>query len=553
MKEVISTGPANAMAPTLDYHALVAHVSKTFAGNAGRVLFRTVPQNVKKDEKVASANSVYLDTLPEFERASHNCFTCRGFFKHYSDLVIINEDNTLTSAVWDPTDCPAGYEVVVTALKQRAESGRVSTRFFSETALVGTPENGNPEKGSFEHFHLALPVSAVTGKFSVGDKSHEANTLRELFSKSLGDIKPETLKWAIHQFTYDAQLDTRAAGLKTLERFKEVQEQYKTVPNQLRQNFIWLMSQTLPGGVASITNTALGTFLESVQKATNDHSRRYARDAYIQQTAGDSYMRSTTETSEGGLDAAERLIEKLGVAAAFKRRAATLDDVREWVWEHPAPPVEPESDGGVFGRLRKQIAEAPTSTVMNRRIGWGEFVRDILPQAKSVQVQVPNGNHNFGRMITAVDADAPPILVWDDEEYRNPVSWYIYNEGSPARIWNLSGGGHVKLLGVTPTPVNWGGKRFPQWHESHMLVLEGAREVNAGTLGLFPEILKRELYPARNAIDNLSRQTPLERMEEGEFAGIIITKGLDATSVYLRLIVELPTGIVTFEIVRWTE
>lgn len=550
MKEVSGLG---IIPSSLDYHALVAHVTQTFAVHADKIIFRSVPRNGKEGEKLQSANSVYLQALPTQERQGHNCFTCRDFFKHYADLVTINEDGSLTSAVWDPANCPEGYESVVSALKHRAESGRVSERFFAAEKLLGTAENGNPTKGSFEHFHVDAPASADVGKFSVGDKSHEANKARELFSKSLGDFKPETLKYAIHQFTYDANLQTRAGGLKTLELFVKVLEEYKAVPHANRQHFIWLKSQTLPGGVATITNTALGVYLERIQKATSDYSRRYARDAYIEQTKPDTYMRSTTETSEAGLEAAEQLIAKLGVAPAFKRRAATLSDVAEWVWQHPEASAEPEVDGGVFGKLRKQITEQPISTVSARRIGWGEFVRDILPQAKSVQVQVPMGKHNYGRMVTAVDADAPPILVWDDEEARNPVSWYIYNEGSDAHDWGLTSGAFVKLLGVTPTPVNWGGKRFPQYHEAHMVVLEGAREKAVGTLGLFPEILKRELYPARNAIDNLSRVTPLERVEEGEFAGILISKGLDATHAYLRLLVELPTGVVTFEVVRWTD
>ena len=550
MKEVSGVGIAPS---SLDYHALVAHVTQTFAGNADNIIFRSVPQNGKQGEKLQSANAVYLNALPESERQGHNCFTCRDFFKHYADLVTINEDGTLTSAVWDPENCPEGYESVVTALKHRAEAGRVTERFFSEETLLGTAENGNPTKGSFEHFHFNAPQSARTGVYSVGEKSHDANTARELFSKSLGDFKLDTVNYAIHQFTYDANLQTRAGGLKTLEKFKEALEQYKGLAHQQRQHFIWLKSQTLPGGVATITNTALGVYLERIQKATSDVSRRFARDAYIQQTQSDSYMRSTTETSEAGLDAAEKLIAKLGVASAFKRRAATLSDVKEWVWQHPEAAPEPEADGGVFGRLRKQVTEAPVSTVNSRRIGWGEFVRDILPQAKNVQVQIPLAKHNFGRMVTAVDADAPPILVWDEEDNRNPVSWYIYNEGSHARDWGLSAGAFVKVLGVTPTPVNWGGKRFPQYHEAHMVVLEGAREQAIGTLGLFPEILKRDLYPARNAIDNLSRETPLERCEEGEFAGIIISKGMDASGTYLRLLVELPTGVVTFEIVRWTD
>jgi hypothetical protein len=538
----------------LDYPALVTHVTQTFAKHSADIIFRTVPQNGKEGEKPASANSVYLAALPAPERVGHNCFTCRDFFRNYSDLVIINKDGTLTSAVWDPTDCPEGYESVVTALKHRAESGRVSGRFFTGAKLLGTAETNNPTKGSFEHFHITANKQMEIGVETVGYMENEANVARELFSKSLGAYTPATLDWAIHQFKYDASLYTRPAGLASLERFKEVQTQYKALPHARRQAFIWLFSQTLPGGVATLVNTALGTYLIRIQDAKTDHARRYARDAYIDQTRSENYMHATTESSEGQLDAAEKLIEKLGVAASLERRAATLSDIQEWVWQHPEPEEDAKETGGVFDRLRKQTTEKPNSTVSGTRIDWGRFVREILPQAKSAQVEVPQNNHNYGRMITAVHPDAPPIVVWDDEECRNPVSWYIYNGGSPAAAWNLSRGSFVKLTGVVATPSNWNGKRLPNLHEGHMLVMEGAIEQAVGTLGLFPEILKRELYPARNAIENLSRNTPLVREDkENEFAGIIINKGMDNDHPYLRVLVELPTGFVKFDITRWVE
>lgn len=543
----------------LDYHALVAHVKATFDTNQTKLIFRATPGGKDftpvQGEKAISANSVYLNSLPVAEQGSHNCFTCRDFFKHYADLVTINDDGSLCSAVWDPENAPVGYGDTVAALKARAESGRVTGRFFTETTLLGTAENGNPDKGSFEHFHLEATDDAMkAGVLGLGDTHHKANLLCELFSKSLGDFKPETIKWAIHQFTYDAELARRPSALHALNSFLTAQAFIKTIGLQShRKNLLWLLSQTLPSGAATLTNTALGTYLARIQMAENDGVRNFARSSYLTMTSPETYKRASTETSEGQIAAAENLITKLGVAASFQRRAATLSDIQEWVWQHPEQTPETPVQAGVFDRLRKQVVQNPKSIVAGKRIGWDEFVRDILPNALTVHVKVPNNNHNFSRMVTAVDADAPPILIWDDVEQRNPVSWYIYHGGSPASAWGLIGGTYAKLTGITPLPSSWNGKTLPQWNPGHFLVLEGAIEKAEGSLGLFPEILIRDLYEARNAIDNLSKTTPLTRVEEGEFAGIIINQGLDTGSAYLNLLVELPTGIVSFDVVRWTE
>jgi len=529
----------------LDYHALVAHVKETFDRNKTKgILFRVTPANTDQ-----SANATYLNTFSDADRQSHNCFTCRAFFKHYADLVYFTEEGTIVSAVWDTENAPAGYEATVAALKARAESGRIADRFYTTEKLMGTPENGNPEKGSFEHFHLEASEFILTGVHSAEAKMGDARTNHQLFGRAIHETDMATLDWLIHQFTYDDELASRN-GLGILQAFKTALERLKTVKGVARNNMVWGLSQSLPVGAARLANTALGTYLEQLKSCTTDRQRDTARSNYLVMTRGDNYQRPKSEASEGHLNAAEKLIEKLGVAESLKRRAATLSDVQEWVWQHPETTVEANAPGGIFDVLRKQIKEKPNTPIAGKRMGWDEFVSTILPQAKSVQLQIPRGTHNYGRMLAAVNPDAPPILLWDDVEHRNTVSWYIYNKGSTAAQWGLQGQDYVKITGVVDMPCSWNGKSLPNLPVGQMLVLEGAREVAEPTLGLFPQILIRDLYPIRNALENLSNTMHAERSED-EFAGIILTKGFDSPNPVVRVLCELPTGAVLFDIVRW--
>src|SRR5207253_1562968 len=50
-----------------------------------------------------------------------------------------------------------------------------------------------------------------------------------------------------------------------------------------------------------------------------------------------------------------------------------------------------------------------------------------------IELQVPGSSGHFMALITATRPEAPPILQWDSEERRNPVSWY-YHSGVDAEI-----------------------------------------------------------------------------------------------------------------------
>jgi hypothetical protein len=52
---------------------------------------------------------------------------------------------------------------------------------------------------------------------------------------------------------------------------------------------------------------------------------------------------------------------------------------------------------------------------------WEKFARTMLPEALSIEAQVPAGPERFMALVTAANADAPPILQWDAEERRNPT------------------------------------------------------------------------------------------------------------------------------------
>ncbi len=541
----------------LDFHALVEHVKQTFAKNSDKIIFDTEHTDV-------SFNRTYLDALPAHEKDNHNCFTCRAFLKSYAGLVYVDKDGTLRSAVWDETTAPEGYGDVVKALREKAESNKITGRFFTDEELLGVEFKGtqatNGEPQPWEHFSLTVPEKAKVGVVeTVAGQVAEYDLRKRLFAESLGKVNVKLIKEAIHNFTYDAELATRGGRVEILEQYLNAREEVEAAVGKKRTNLIWYWSARLPGGASRLTSTSLGEYLAMYKEAPT-----LARRRFLEQTAGDKYMRPVEEAKEGAINAAEKLIEKLGLTESLQRRAAVLSDIPEdqWVWKHPdAVPAE-DAENGVFAKLRKQTKEEPKKTIQGGNKDWEEFKRDVLPKAKSVMVQVPD-RANYGRMMTAVNPDAPPILIWDLPEHRNPMSHYVYVMqdhwgkpmlGSAKEQWGLGEKTFVRLTGIVPTPHCWTpGFKSDTLARGEMLILEGAVEKENTSSGLFPEIVIRELYPVRSVIENFSANTPLQRSEnkEGEFAGMILSHGFDVNGTVVRLLVEFEDGIVTFDINRW--
>jgi hypothetical protein len=64
---------------------------------------------------------------------------------------------------------------------------------------------------------------------------------------------------------------------------------------------------------------------------------------------------------------------------------------------------------------------------------WVKFANNVLPDAQSIEVQVPETAERFAALVTSVSPEDPPVLQWDSHEERNPVSWY-YHSGIDAEM-----------------------------------------------------------------------------------------------------------------------
>jgi hypothetical protein len=231
---------------------------------------------------------------------------------------------------------------------------------------------------------------------------------------------------------------------------------------------------------------------------------------FAYQTRADLNQRPQAPPKEGNIRAAEDLIKKLNLAESLERRFAHMGDIKQFIWH---PKQVDLSEKTVFSALRagsKDLSAAPMT--------WNKFSKTVLSNIDRLDFWVPDRGSFIG-LCTAKNKDAPPILKWDSEEERNPVSWYVYVNGSSASQWSLVSNAWVSVKGVTPFPNLWGSQPKPYLADGAILLLEGARDRHHSGLSLFPEILTGTLHSVRSTIEAYSRIHQLSGAEMADANG----------------------------------
>jgi hypothetical protein len=295
-----------------------------------------------------------------------------------------------------------------------------------------------------------------------------------------------------------------------------------------KANAVWRAIATAPAGFCHPRSSMIGTLLEDIAagKDFGDVSRAFAAKMHPL-----AYQRPQAAPTAGAIAAAEKVMQQLGAAGALARRFARVDELRA-LWR-PTPKKDEAPAGGVFGHLKPKGAEAPNMSIPAQTMTWDKFQRTVLPSAERIEFLAPSRG-SYTALVTAVNAEAPPILQWDREDARNPVSWYFWNGGSSAASFGLAAGAFVPVEAIAFKPSMWNGGNEHQG-QGVLFVLAGARESKQAGAALFPEILKAEFHGIRSVLEAYSLGASIEGMKEPHAAGVMLTKGDKAWQATVRV------------------
>lgn len=477
----------------------------------------------------------YLASVPN--RLYHTCHTCRRFFELYGGAVTIDEEGLTSSVFWRPEEASPYYALAFSVLQDYVTRAKVTGAFYSADKVWGHRVTGEWTHYAVVPNRVVLFDSRVKTPFQAEAAKHEdfKNVVRALSQYTL-----PTLETAVELLRADVLYRSEKV-LGAAEWLRDLASMRAATKNAVRRNNLtWRSVVRAPAGFCHPRSSMIGTLLDDIQEGKPlDRIRK----AFADKMSPLQYLRPTAAPSAGNIAQAEKLFEQLGLAPALERRFARLDEVRAF-WQPPKKPEEKRE--GVFGHLLlKPSTGMGTMQLPRVTMTWAKFQKEVLPEARRIQLHT-GGESSFFAFVTAVYPEAPPILQWDLETDRNPVSHYVWIGGSRPEQWSLPANSWVDVPAISQTPAHWTTKSPHRAERIHFL-LEGARETRFSGLAIFPEDIRSELHEVRGTIEAFSKAGTLVGAAEGSACGLMA--GPDNWHTLLR--VETKLGLREYLIDRW--
>lgn len=509
-KVTSSAAPASRSQPDhdVDYEALLPGVRASFqrAVEGQTKLFTTDVDGLWEG---------YLGAFKSAkQRQVHNCHCCRRFIETYGGLVAIDETGKTTSVMWwDAARTPGVYAEAFDEMDGLVTTAKVTGVFLTKSKVWG-----NPETGDWQHLSV-VPPEALVHRDRVLDPNQAAAAVREnlkTVSNALAEYGPKVLDEALRLLEADAL--TRSE--KFVGPVRWLRALHDLPKGRARNSLMWRSVALAPEGFCHIKSSVLGPLLDDVIAGVPFAEIKAKHAAKLHPLR---YQRPQAAPAAGNIRAAEAVVEKLGLAPSLERRFARFDDLplQNAIWVPRGDSGVVAAAGGVFGHLKaKQDSpgvrpvDLPAMTMT-----WDKFGRTVLPDAEQIELLVPSTG-TFYALVTAANAEAPPILKWDRDDERNPVSWYTYVNGSAASQWGLAGRSNAKVRAIMPFPCIWGSRQMPYLKAGAFLVLEGCADTRSGQgNALFPEMMKDDLHGIRSTVEAYSKSAELSGRAEASACG----------------------------------
>ncbi len=526
------------------------------AGNISDATFEQAIHNIQRRFLLNVSNGVPLFTtdldpdriweayLSGFatsaERQHHTCNECRRFIQKYGTLVTIDETHgTTRPAVWDAADAPILFSDSIGRMARLVSNATVTGVYLTKDTTWGMPKTG-----VWKHFYVRPPsANLYDGKLltefqAMAAKKEDWKTME----RALSEYKQAYVEQAVALLNSDALY--RADNVKGPAEFllKMYQARNGLTSND-RDNILWLGVAKAPAGFCHPRTSMIGTLLDDIASGMNfDEVSRRFRD----KMSPVKYQRPTAAPKAGNIAQAEKIVETLGIQRSFARRYARLNEIQTIWTPRDADPVAPRT--GMFKNIkaRNEPPAVAGMKIPNQTMTWVKFERDFMQAAEKIEIFAPMAG-NYCALVTAVDADAPPIVQWDTEELRNPVSWYLYHTGSTAAKWQLRGDRWHPVNALTIKPCNWNNRPKSQHGQGVIFIIDGCKDTNAQGVCLFPEIMKADLKSISHVVEAYSKQHKLTGEYAQSASGLMF--GDEKSPVKIRI----TSGGITTEITidRW--
>ena len=504
-----------------NFTVLARNVIADIVGD-GSPVWTTKPDVVPEGFKTPF--DIYLETIAEVDAAAvphYNCHCCRKFFDNAMYLVTIEEDGSLVPFIANAMAVTPGFfRNAGLKIREMVKELRVQGLFSTTEKWLGIPKTGE-----WTHFSVNWEKMnfSFIGMDTVVKHSQMILAAEDTINMSLAEYSPELLNKTLALLNTDEVFSKE--DYPAIHWYLTLHQQLQGKKGRHRRHAMLRMAHGAHPGLWSLRNTVLGTLINDIKAGEKDLDD--CKAAYGFKVDPRRYQRPVAPPSSGNIDLATKIFAENGLEPSIARRAAMFEDiVHAATWVPSAKSTPQESQGGLFDDLRPDAKATEKTIHTGGKISMMKLLNKLLPEAEKLEVLIPWGAPFF-QFVTAVNADAPPILKWDNALQRNPVNNYVRSrlEQRQAARWNLKPGLYAEVTAILSSPHTWFTGRFD--NESNMgafLVVNGCRDINDPNpgLALFPEDLIPLLHPVRKTIEAFSEKRQLEGLNTSTAAGVVV-------------------------------
>lgn len=353
-------------------------------------------------------------TNPMFRtRTVHDCQTCKRFIRNLGPVITIN--NGTVATVWD-VSVGTFEDVVAVKMADYVRSRNVVSVFRSKEKRYGMDHNYDANNERYDHLwgdvsskHYALDDAAKRGVL---------NTVAQVLARGLDQIRLGDIQTVLELIESNALYrgeEHKAAILG----FKELLKKYREVSeyglDTLAANrFIW---ENINNRNARFRNTVIGTLLVDL---ADNVDLEDAVKSFEQKVAPMNYKRPTAIITQRMVEQAVEKMNTLGIGGAIYRRYARFSDisVNDVLFVDNA--TAGSMKDGVAALLESSVKPKSVNTDKATPITADEFVKTVLPGAKSVELHLQNKHTgNFVCLTAPKDGAAEQQLF----RWNNNYAW----------------------------------------------------------------------------------------------------------------------------------